>query len=157
MTTFRRFGEYVDAVRKARPAAGATYSQVVTALAGAGFVGATAKELETLIDHHRGFTETRRERTTLLDESVELMKKNGVVRDLEFGSAAISKILPADDVRGQTVLYDLIQFEADVKEAAQRLGKAVPPLLSFDAEMTADNVFAWVYALRAGLLPPPAA
>lgn len=57
-------------------------------------------------------------------------------------------------MRGQTVIYDLRQFEADVREAAQLIGKPVPPLAAFDTEKTAENVFAWVYALRVGLLPP---
>jgi hypothetical protein len=156
MTTFRRFCEYVDAAHKMWPTVphGASYSQVVAALGDAGFVGATAGELKSLGRHMRGFTDTRRERTTLLKETVRLMRQYGVVHDPEFGADAVSPIVPAEDLRGQTVIHDLRQFEADVKEAAQLIGKAVPPLCAFDAEKTTENVFAWVYALGAGLLRP---
>jgi hypothetical protein len=155
MTTFRRLCEYADAAHKmgSKVPGDASYGQVVAALADAGFAGATAGELQTLVRHMRGLTETRRERTVLLKETMELMQQHGI-RDPEFGAAAISGVVPAEDIRGQTVIHDLRQFEVDVREAAQRIGKAVPPILAFDAEATADNVFAWVYALRAGLLPP---
>jgi hypothetical protein len=51
MTTFRRFCEYVDAAHKMSPTVphGASYGQVVAALADAGFLGATAGELRTLV------------------------------------------------------------------------------------------------------------
>jgi hypothetical protein len=52
------------------------------------------------------------------------------------------------------VIHDLRHFEADVKEAARLIGEPVPPLPAFDAERTGENVFAWAYALRAGLLSP---
>ena len=45
----------------------------------------------------------------------------------------MSGVVPADDIRGQTVIYDLGQFEADVREAARQIGKAVPPMRAFDA------------------------
>jgi hypothetical protein len=128
----------------------------VAALADAGFIAATAVELQTLARHMRGLTDTRREWTVLLKETIELMQQHGV-RDPEFGAEAISEVVPAEDLRGQTVVHDLRQFEADVREAARRIGKAVPPIRAFDAEATADNVFAWVSALRAGLLPPTSA
>jgi hypothetical protein len=154
MTTFRRFCEYVDAAREVRAKVprDASYGRFVAALADAGFVGATARELTTLADHLRGMTETRRERNVLLKETIELMKKHGI-RDPEFGADAISGIVLADDIRAQTVQHDLRQFEADVREAARRLGKAVPRMRNCDAQVAADNVFAWVYALNAGLLP----
>jgi hypothetical protein len=157
MTTFRRFCEYVDAAHKIQLPRGASYGQVVAGLADAGFVGATAGELQTLDRHMRGFTHTRRERDTLLKETIRLMRQYGFVDDPEFGADAVSQVVPAEDIRGQTLIHDLRQFEADVREAAQLIGKAVPPLPAFDAEKTADNVFAWVYALRAGLLPPTGA
>jgi hypothetical protein len=155
MTIFRRFCEYADAAHKMRPriSRDASYGQVVEALADAGFVGATAGELKALAQHMRGLTDLRRERTVLLKETIELMHQHGV-RDLEFGAEAIGEVVPVEDVRGQTVIHDLRQFEADVREAARRIGRAVPSIRTFDAEATADNVFAWVYALRAGLLPP---
>jgi hypothetical protein len=103
----------------------------------------------------RGFTDTRRELRVLLNEAIHLMQQQGI-RDPEFGAEAISGIVPGEDIRGQTVIHDLRQFEADAREAARRIGKAVPPMRTFDADVTADNVFAWVYALRAGLLPPAA-
>jgi hypothetical protein len=158
MTTFRRFCEYADAAHKMRPKVprDASYGQVVAALADAGFVAATAAELQTLARHMRGLTDTRRERAVLLKETIELMQQHGV-RDPEFGAEAISGVVPAEDIRGQTLIHDLRQFEADVREAARRIGKAIPTMLAFDAEATADNVFAWVYALRAGLLPPTGA
>jgi hypothetical protein len=111
MTTFRRFCEYVDAAHKMRPKVprDASYGQVVAALADAGFEGATAGELKTLAGLLRGLTETRRERTVLLKETIDLME-NGI-GDPEFGANAISGIVRADDIRGQTVLHDLRQFE----------------------------------------------
>ena len=156
MITFRRFCEYVDAAHKMSSTLprGASYGQIVAALADAGFAGATAGELQTLERHMRGFTDTRRERSTLLKETIQLMRRYGVVHDPEFGADAVSRVIPAEDMRGQTVIYDLRQFEADVREAAQLIGKPVPPLAAFDTEKTAENVFAWVYALRTGLLPP---
>lgn len=158
MITFRRFCEYVDASHRmwSKVPHDASYSQVVSALVDAGFVGATAGELQTLAQHMRGLTDTRRERTVLLKETIELAQRHGV-RDPEFGAEAISGVVPAEDMRGQTVIHDLRQFEADLREAAHRIGGAVPPMRAFDAEATADNVFAWVYALRAGLLPPASA
>jgi len=158
MTTFRRFCEYADAARRMRSKipCDASYGQVVAVLADAGFVSATVGELQTLARHMQGLTDTRRERTVLLKETIELMLHHGV-RDPEFGAEAISRVVPAEDIRGQTVVHDVRQFEADVREAARRIGKAVPPMRAFDAEATADNVFAWVYALRAGLLPPTGA
>lgn len=101
-----------------------------------------------------GLTDTRRELRVLLKETIE--QQHGV-RDPEFGVEAIGGIVPAEDIRGQTVMHDLRQFEADVREAARQIGKAVPPMRTFDTEATADNVFAWVYALRAGLLSPTGA
>jgi hypothetical protein len=156
MTTFRRFCEYVDAAHKMSPTVphGASYGQVVAALADAGFVGATVGELPTLARHMRGFTDTRRERTTLLKETIQLMRQYGIVDDPEFGADPVSRVVPAEDMRGQTVIHDLRQFEADVREAARLIGKPVPSLPAFDAEKTAENVFAWVYALCAGLLSP---
>jgi hypothetical protein len=155
MTTFRRFCEYADAAHKMRFTVprGASYGQVVAALADVGFTGSTAGELQTLARHMRGFTDTRRERNMLLQETIRLMRQYSVVYDPEFGADAVSQVVPTEDIRGQTVIHDLRQFEADVREAAQFIGKAVPPLLAFDAKKTDENVFAWVYALRAGLLP----
>jgi hypothetical protein len=158
MTTFRRLSEYVDAAREMRCkiSRDASYGQVVEALADAGFVGATAGELRTLGRHMRDLTDTRRELTVLIKEATEIMQQHGV-RNPEFGTEAFSGIVSAEDIRAQTVIHDLHQFEADVKEAAQKIGKTVPPMGAFDAEPTADNAFAWVYALRAGLLPPSVA
>lgn len=61
MTTFTRFCDYVDTTRKMRLSLpdGATYGQVVDGLARAGFLGATAGELQSLSRHMRGFTQTR--------------------------------------------------------------------------------------------------
>ena len=79
MITFRRFCEYVDAARKMSSTLprGASYGQVVAALADAGFAGATGGELQTLVRHMRGFTDTRRERSTLLKETIQLMRRYG--------------------------------------------------------------------------------
>ncbi|MFL5267854.1 MAG: hypothetical protein ACJ8AH_14885 [Stellaceae bacterium] len=153
MTTFDRFCNYVDAAHKMTPRLprGATYAQVVAALADAGFLGATAGELETLGRHMRGFTAIRQERTVLLKETIKLMRQHRVA-DPEFGSAALSRIVPANDDRGQTVLHDLRQFEDDLQEAARRLGNNVPSLFHLDADETAENAFAWVYALQSGML-----
>jgi hypothetical protein len=100
MTTFRRFCEYVDAAHKMRPTVpdGASYGQVVAALADAGFVGATAGALRTLARHMRGFTETRRERTTLLKETIRLMRRYGVIHDPELGADAVSRVVPAEEM-----------------------------------------------------------
>ena len=87
----------------------------------------------------------------LLKATIELMRQYRIA-DPEFGSAALGVVVPANDSRGQTVLYDLRQFENDLKEAARRLGKNVPPFSRWDATQTADNVFAWVYALQSGML-----
>ncbi len=156
MTTFRRFCEYADAARKMRSQipSDASYGQVVAALADAGFVGATAGELQSLARHMRGLTDTRREGAMLLKEKIKLMQQHGVP-EAEFGVEAISGVVPAEDIRGQTVIHDLRQFVVDAREAARQIGKAVPAMRTFDAETTADNVFAWVYALRAGLLHQP--
>jgi hypothetical protein len=153
MTTFDRFCNYVDAAHKMAPRLprGATYAQVVAALADAGFLGATAGELQTLARHMRGFTAIRRERTVLLKETIELMRQHGMA-DPKFGSAALSRVVPAHDSRGQTVLHDLRQFEDDLEEAARRLGKNVPPISRWDVRETSDNAFAWVYALQSGML-----
>jgi hypothetical protein len=158
MTTFRRFCEYADAARTMRSKVphDASYGQVVAALADAGFVGATAGELQTLGRHIRGLTDTRRELTVLVKEATDLMQQHGI-RDPELAAEAINGVIPAEDLRGQTVIHDLRQYEEDVREAAGRIGKAVPSMLAFNAKATADDVFAWVYALRAGLLPPPVA
>jgi hypothetical protein len=94
----------------------------------------------------RGFADTRRERTTLLKETMQLMRQYGIVHDPEFGADPVNRVVPAEDIRGQTVIHDLRQFEADVREAARLFGKPVPPVAAFDAEKTAENVFAWVYA-----------
>lgn len=154
MISFRRLCEYVDAAHKLPTAnlRGAPYGQVVAALADAGFTGATPGELKMLIRHMRGFIEIRRERDILLKETIRLMQQYGVVHDTDFGADALAQVVPADDMRGETVIHDLRQFEADVREAAARLGKPVPPLRAFDASATAENVFAWVYALQNGLL-----
>ena len=124
MTTFKRFCSYVDAARKSarRLPRGATYAQLVAALADAGFLGATAGELQALARHQRGFTAIRQEKTVLLKETIELMRQYGVA-DPKFGSAALSRAVPFNDDRGQTVLHDLRQFEDDLEEAARRLGK----------------------------------
>jgi len=153
MTTFDRFCRYVDAAHKIRPRlpSSATYGQVVAALADAGFRGATAVELRTLARHMSGFTTVRQERTVLLSETIDLMRRYRVA-DPEFGSAVLSRVIPAGDSRGQTVLFDLRQFEDDLKEAARRLEKDVPPFSCWDAKETADNAFAWVYALQSGML-----
>ncbi len=153
MTTFDRFCNYVNAAHKMAPRLprGATYAQVVAALADAGFLGATAGELQTFARHMRGFTAIRRERTVLLKETIELMRQHGVA-DPEFGSAVLSRAVPANDDCGQTVLHDLRQFEDDLEEAARRLGKNVPSLSRGDADETAENAFAWVYALQSGML-----
>jgi hypothetical protein len=94
MTTFDRFCNYVDAARKmaSRLPPGATYAQVVAALADAGFLGATAGELQTLARHMRCFTAIRRERTVLLKETIELMRRHGVA-DPEFGSAPYCQVI----------------------------------------------------------------
>jgi hypothetical protein len=34
----------------------------------------------------------------------------------------------------------------------RRLEKAVPPISHWDAKKTAENTFAWVYALQSGML-----
>jgi len=154
MTTFDRFCNYVDAAHKMAPQLpqGATYGQVVAALADAGFLGATVGELQSLGRHMRGFTAIRQERTVLLKETIELMLRHGIA-DPEFRpSAALSRAVPVDDSRGQTVLHDLQQFEGDLQEAAQRLGKNLPTFARWDAPLTADNAFAWVYALQSGML-----
>jgi hypothetical protein len=153
MTTFARFCSYVDAAHKMalRLPRGATYGQVVAALADACFVGTTAGELQILGRHMRGFTAIRQERTVLLKETIELMRQYRIA-DPGFGSAALSHVVPADDSRGQTVLHDLLQFEHDLEEAARRLSKDVPPISLWDAKETADNAFAWVYALQSGML-----
>jgi hypothetical protein len=130
---------------------GATYGQVVAALADAGFVGATAGELQILARHMSGFTAIRQERTVLLNETIELMRQHRIA-DPDFGSAALGRVVPADDIRGQTVLHDLRQFEDDLEEASRRLEKAVPPISHWDAKKTAENTFAWVYALQSGML-----
>ena len=154
MTSFRRMCEYVDAAHRlpTTDLRGAPYGQVVAALADAGFTGATPAELKMLIRHMRGFTETRRERNILLKETIQLMQQYGVVHDPHFGADALAQIVPADDMRGETVIHDLRQFEVDVRAAAARLGKPIPPLRAFDADATAENVFAWVYALQNELL-----
>jgi hypothetical protein len=153
MTTFGRFCGYVDAGRKmVRPPRGAPYSEVVTALADAGFLGATAGELLGLAKHMRGFVSIRQERSALLSEAIDLMRKYGVT-DPDFGSsAALGRAVPRDDMRGQTVIHDLRQFEDDLTESARRLQKKVPELPDYDADETANNVFAWVYALQSGML-----
>lgn len=153
MTTFDRFCSYVDAAHTMAPRLprDATYGQVVDALADAGFLGTTAGELQSLGGHMLGFTAIRQERTPLLKATIELMRQYRIA-DPEFGSAALGVVVPANDSRGQTVLYDLRQFENDLKEAARRLGKNVPPFSRWDATQTADNVFAWVYALQSGML-----
>jgi len=153
MTTYARFCNYVDAGHKmvARLPQNATYGQMVAALADAGFLGATAGELQILARHMRGFTAIRQERTLLLKETIELMRQYGIA-DPGFGSVALGRVVPADDSRGQTVLHDLRQFEDDLEEAAHRLGKRVPPMSHWDAKETAENAFAWVYALQSGML-----
>jgi hypothetical protein len=153
MTTFARFCSYVDAAHKMAPRLprSATYGQVVAAFADAGFLGTTAGELQILGRHMLGFTAIRQERTVLLKETIELMRHHRIT-DPEFGSTALSRVVPADDSRGQLVLHDLRQFEDDLKEAARRLGKNVPPNSRWDAEETAENAFAWVYALQSGML-----
>jgi hypothetical protein len=153
MTTFERFCSYIDAAHKIKPRlpSGARYGQVVAALADAGFLGATASELQTLGHHLRGLTAIRQERTVLLKETIELMRQYRIA-DPEFGSAALSRFVPANDSRGQTVLHDLVHFEDDLEEAARRLNKHVPPFSRWDAKETADNAFAWVYALQSGML-----
>src|SRR5260370_38212035 len=90
MTTVERVCNYVNAAHKMAPRLprGATYAQVVAALADAGFLGATAGELQTFARHMRGFTAIRRERTVLLKETIELMRQHGVAEP-EFGSAVI--------------------------------------------------------------------
>ena len=153
MTTFSRFCSYVDAAHKIQLPQGSTYSQVVVALADGGFLGTTAGELETLAKHMRSFTSTRQERTTLLKETVELMRRYGIA-DSEFSSSALIGNVRTDDTRAQTVIYDLREFEQDLGEAARHLGKAVPPPSLWDVKRTADNAFAWVYALRCGMLDP---
>src|SRR5215469_6778995 len=107
MITFNRFCTYVDAANKmtARLPRGATYGQVVAALADAGFVGTTARELLSLTRHMRGFIAIRRERTVLLKETIALMQQYHTI-DPEFGWASLSRVIPADDSRGQTVLHD---------------------------------------------------
>jgi hypothetical protein len=153
MTTFDRFCNYVDAGHQMAPRLprNATYGQMVAALADAGFRGATAGELQILARHMRGFTVIRRERTVLLKETIELMRQYRIA-DPGFGSAALGRVVPADDSRGQTVLHDLRQFEDDLDQAARRLGKSVPPMSRWDADETAENAFAWVYALQSGML-----
>jgi hypothetical protein len=153
LTTFDRFCNYVDAAHKMVPRLpqSVTYDQVVAAFADAGFLGATAGELQSLGRHMRGFTAIRQERTVLLEETIELMRQHRII-DPEFGSAALGRVVPADDSRGQTVLHDLRQFENDLEEAARRLGKNVPPISRWDATETSDNAFAWVYALQRGML-----
>ena len=153
MTTFSRFCDYVDAMRKARPSLpnGATYGQVVDGLARAGFLGTTAGELQSLSRHMRGFTQTRQERTLLMSETIELIRKYGIGGP-GLGAAELTPVVPVDDLRGQTVLHDLRQFEDDMAESARRLGKAVPSLDRWDVDPTAENAFAWVYALQAGML-----
>jgi hypothetical protein len=153
MTTFDRFCSYVDAAHKMAPGLprDATYGQVVDALANAGFLGTTAGELQSLGGHMLGFTAIRQERTLLLKALIELIRQYRIA-DPKFGSAALSMVVRANDSRGQTVLYDLQQFENDLKEAARRLRKNVPPFSHWDTKQTADNVFAWVYALQSGML-----
>jgi hypothetical protein len=118
MTTFGRFCAYADAGRKmVRPPRGAPYSEVVGALADAGFLGTTAGELRELSGHMQGFVCIREERSALLSEAIDLMRKYAGT-DPDFSSSeALGRAVPPDDVRGQTVIHDLRQFEADVTEA----------------------------------------
>ena len=104
MTTFRPSANTpTPCIRCAQAPRDASYGQVVAALADAGFVGATAGELRTLARHMRDLTDTRRERTVLLKETIEIKQQHGV-HDPEFGAEAISGVVPADDIRGQTVI-----------------------------------------------------
>lgn len=79
-----------------------------------------------------GFTAIRQERTVLLNETIELMRQHRIA-DPDFGSAALGRVVPADDIRGQTVLHDLRQFEDDLEEATA-LGESGAADLSLGCE-----------------------
>ncbi len=60
-------------------------------------------------------------------------------------------MVPADDTRGQTLLHDMEQFDDDARRAATALGKNAADLRYNDTDVRED-AFAWVYALRSGMI-----
>ena len=67
------FAINVDAARKARLPPGTTFGQVVSALADAGFRGATASELQNPGRHMRGFSAIRQDRFMLRKRTPDRM------------------------------------------------------------------------------------
>src|SRR5258708_7779662 len=132
---FDRFCTFIEAGRSLPPEIHQAhqndkvrFSRLMEALATAGFHGATVAELQRLIIHQRNYTETRKESTRLLEEMTGLMKKYGVAHP-EFSHHALGPMIPVDDIRGQTLLYDMQQFEHEAREAARRLQKDQQPIV----------------------------
>ncbi len=154
---FDRFCTFIEAGRnlpaeflEARRNGESSFSSLLEALSAAGFQGSTVAEIKTLIGHQRNYTETRKEHDRLNKELLELIQKYGTSHQ-EFSHRAVRGLVPADDARGQTVLHDLGQFEEEAIEAQGRLGKSGLPL-DWCNNVVADDPFAWVYALRSGML-----